>query len=149
MKILSFISVMLLSSFTDGTIYCTSNSNSTGNIANISFCVPDSGPPPALPTCAILLNAPPVVKAQLMCGTSPMSNPFGNGMFCMNPLQPLFRVGPIITTALNGSGVQSINWGALPNPMFQPLYFQWVFRDPTAVGFTYNTSNAIMYTVMP
>lgn len=145
MKILSFVSVMFLSSFTDGTIYCTSNVNSTGNIANISFCVNDGGPPPPNPLCGILMNAPSGVHAQLLCGTSPMANPFGNGMFCMNPIHPIYRVGSLVTTAPNGTAVQWINWGLLPNPMMQPLYFQWIFRDPIAAGFSYNTSNAMMY----
>jgi hypothetical protein len=145
--ILSFIFTlgMCVPSNSQGVVYCTSNPNSTGNVADISFCVPDSGPPPPMPGCMVLLNAPPSVNAQLMCGISPMSNPFGNGMFCMNPMHPIFRVGPMIITAPNGSGFQWINWGLLPNPMIQPLYFQWIFRDPTAVGFTYNTSNALMY----
>jgi hypothetical protein len=136
---------MTLPSSSQGTTYCTSNPNSSGNTASISFCINDGGPPPPNPWCAVMLNAPAGVYTQLLCGTSPMSNPFGNGMFCMNPMHPIYRVGPMVITAPNGSAVQWINWGVLPNPMMQPLYFQWIFRDPTATGFSYNTSNAMVY----
>jgi len=134
-----FVALGLLAKicFSQGSVYCTSNINTTGAVATISLQVNGTN------GLAVLNNAPSNVTAQLICGISPMSNPFGNGMFCINPLAPIVRIGTISQTSQNGSANVLFNFSQLPSAPIH--YFQWVYRDPTATGYTYNTSEAILY----
>jgi hypothetical protein len=137
MKTMIAIAVLTLTTQAqNGTIYCTSNPNVTGQVAHMGFCQPTQD-------SMCLTNATPNGYAQLMCGTTPMNVPFANGTMCINPFNNYFRVGTPVQVSPEGTASTFIPWQTLNTN--STLYFQWLYRDIQPSGYTFNTSNALRW----
>ena len=129
--------------------FCTAATNSTGSAALIS----STG---SLSTAAgsftlVTSGCPANKTARYFYGptaTGPVL--FGNGWRCIG--SPFYRL-PLLTTSATGVGSFTLDFNALPpsGPIFPGTSenFQLWYRDPSAGGANFNSSNALNVTFRP
>ena len=130
----------------DLVVYCTSNSNSTGSVANIEFegsC--------AVSNNDVTLVASPVPNGQMgmfIYSDGLRDVPFGHGRLCLGGGgTSIYRIQPPVASGGSGAFVSAVDLANPPSASGtitpgSTWAFQCWYRDPSAGAPGYNLSNA-------
>ena len=128
------------------TRYCSSTTNSTGSAGRLdgegTFSVS------AGDATLIVSDCPASTIGLFVYGATPGFAPYGSGNLCLSPFAPgIFRMFPMVATDATGGGSVQIPFGTL-SPAGAIVggsthYFQYLFRDHTPTGSTFNLTEGL------